>query len=90
MEKNYKLQYSKGFINQIKKMDPFVQKNIMSWLEVNIQNTNNPRKYGKALKGNLIGTWRYRIGNYRVICVIEDDKLIVLALGVGHRNKIYK
>lgn len=90
MKENYKLQYSKGFINQIKKMDPFVQKNIMNWLEVNIQNTNNAGKHGKALKGNLKGTWRYRIGNYRVICLIEDGKLIVLTLGVGHRNKIYK
>lgn len=90
MKEEYKLEYSKGFISQIKKMDKFVQKNIMNWLEVNIQNTDDPKKHGKALVGNLKGKWRYRIGNYRVICVIEEDKLIILALGVGHRNKVYK
>lgn len=90
MRKTYKLKYSQRFVKQIKKMDKFVQKNIMNWLDLNIQNTNNPKNHGKALVGNHKGKWRYRIGNYRVICVIEQEQLIVLALEVGHRNKIYK
>lgn len=90
MKKTYKLKYSKRFVKQIKKMDKFVQKNIMNWLDLNIQNTNNPKNYGTALVGNHKGKWRYRIGNYRVICVIEEEHLIVLALEVGHRNKVYK
>lgn len=90
MRKTYKLKYSQRFVKQIKKMDKFVQKNIMNWLDLNIQNTNNPKNHGKALVGNHKGKWRCRIGNYRVICVIEQEQLIVLALEVGHRNKIYK
>lgn len=90
MRKTYKLKYSQRFVKQIKKMDKFVQKNIMNWLDLNIQNTNNLKNHGKALVGNHKGKWRYRIGNYRVICVIEQEQLIVLALEVGHRNKIYK
>ncbi|SHE79325.1 mRNA interferase RelE/StbE [Atopostipes suicloacalis DSM 15692] len=90
MRETYKLKYSQRFVKQIKKMDKFVQKNIMNWLDLNIQNTNNPKNHGKALVGNHKGKWRYRIGNYRVICVIEQEQLIVLALEVGHRNKIYK
>jgi len=90
MRETYKLKYSQRFVKQIKKMDKFVQKNIMNWLDLNIQNTNNPKNHGKALVGNHKGKWHYRIGNYRVICVIEQEQLIVLALEVGHRNKIYK
>ena len=90
MRETYKLKYSQRFVKQIKKMDKFVQKNIMNWLDLNIQNTNNPKNHGKALVGNHKGKWRYRIGNYRVICVIEQEQLIVLSLEVGHRNKIYK
>jgi len=90
MKKTYKLKYSKRFVKQIKKMDKFVQKNIMNWLDLNIQNSNNPKNYGKALVGNHKGKWRYRIGNYRVICVIKEEHLIILALEVGHRNKVYK
>jgi len=90
MKNSYKLKYSKRFVKQIKKIDKFVQSNIMNWLDLNIQSTDNPRKHGKALVGNHKGKWRYRIGNYRVICVIEEEQLIILALEVGHRNKIYK
>jgi len=73
-------------------MNKFVQKNIMNWLDLNIQNSNNPKNYRKTLVGNHKGKWRYHyhIGNYRVICVIEEEHLIVLALEVGHRNKVYK
>lgn len=90
MKNSYKLKYSKRFVKQIKRMDKFVQSNIMKWLDLNIQSTDNPRKHGKALVSNHKGKWRYRIGNYRVVCVIEEEQLIILALEVGHRNKIYK
>ena len=49
MRKTYKLKYSQRFVKQIKKMDKFVQKNIMNWLDLNIQNSNNPKNYGQAL-----------------------------------------
>lgn len=90
MANTYELKYSKRFIRQIKKMDKFVQKNIMNWLDTHIQNKDNPKMFGKPLVGNHKDKWSYRIGNYRVLCVIEDDSLIVLALEVGHRNKVYK
>ena len=50
----------------------------------------NPRAYGKGLTANRSGQWRYRIGDYRLICSIEDERLIILALSVGHRSDIYK
>ena len=56
----------------------------------NIDGSADPRIHGKGLTSNLSGKWRYRIGDYRVICDIEDDKLIVLALRVAHRREVYK
>ncbi|MBC6309876.1 type II toxin-antitoxin system RelE/ParE family toxin [Listeria sp. FSL L7-1582] len=55
-----------------------------------IDGGDNPRVSGKPLLGNRAGRWRYRIGDYRVICKIDGDKLIVLALEVGHRKQVYK
>lgn len=56
----------------------------------NIEGCENPRKKGKPLKGNLKNQWRYRIGNYRILCRIEDYKVIVLVLNVGHKKEVYK
>lgn len=76
------------FVKQ--KVDKFIQESFLSWLNIHVQNTSNPRQYGKALSRNLDGKWRYRVGNYRVICAIEEDQLVVLALEVGHKKKVYK
>ena len=62
---------------------------IIAWLEKNIEGCENLRAYGKGLTENRVGEWRYRIGDYRVICKIEDKVAIVLALEIGHRKNIY-
>ncbi len=54
-----------------------------------LQATDNPRSTGKALQGNLSGYWRYRVGDYRVICQIHDAKLIILVIDLGHRKDVY-
>ena len=52
--------------------------------------TEDPRQRGKALTANLSGLWRYRVGDYRVICQIEDERLVVLVVGVSHRSESYR
>lgn len=86
----YKLILSKEFIKQLSKLDKYAANSILIWLEKNIDRTENPRKYGKALIGNMKGFWRYRVGQYRVICQINDNELIVVAVNGGHRKDIYK
>ena len=71
-------------------MDKRISALIIGWLEKNIENCDNPRIHGKSLVGNKSGLWRYRIGDYRVICEIQDKEVIVLVLDVGHRREIYK
>jgi mRNA interferase RelE/StbE len=52
--------------------------------------SQNPRRFGKVLTGGLRGLWRYRIENYRVICELKDQELIVLVIDIGHRSNVYK
>lgn len=82
----YKIVPTPKFAKKFKKLDPFVRKQIKSYLN---RVTDNPRAKGKALVANRTGQWRYRIGAYRVIVNIQDSELIILALEVGHRRDIY-
>ncbi len=74
---------------QLRKLDKPVQKRLLDWLEDRIEGCKNPRHFGDPLRGEMAGLWRYRIGDYRVICEIQDQQLVVLALAVGHRREIY-
>ena len=85
----YRLVFSKKADKDIKKLDKHTQQFIINWLQKNIDNTDNPRAKGKGLVGDKGGQWRYRIGDYRVICEILDTEVIVYALSVGHRSEIY-
>lgn len=82
----YKIVPTPKFAKNFKKLDPFVRKQIKSYLN---RVTDNPRAKGKALVANRTGQWRYRIGAYRVIVNIQDNELIILALEVCHRRDIY-
>lgn len=74
---------------QLCKLDRPVQKRLLDWLDDRIDGCKNPRHFGEPLRGNLAGLWRYRVGDYRIICEIQDEKLVVLALAVGHRREVY-
>lgn len=85
----YRLEFTKDVQKQLRKMDKHQSVLLTRWLYQHIDGTDNPRKHGKALKGNRKDQWRYRVGNYRIIVEIQDNRMIVLALQVGHRKNIY-
>lgn len=85
----YKVIFTEKAQKQLKKLDRQTSALIIGWLEKNIENCENPRAHGKSLVENKSGQWRYRVGNYRVICEIQDKEIIVLVLEVGHRREIY-
>ena len=85
----YNVEYSKTVMNTIKKLDSLTSKLIRTWIEKNLIDTENPRIKGKALTGDLKGLWRYRVGDYRILADIQDDKIVILILDIGHRSKIY-
>lgn len=86
---SYQLEFTPEARKQLKKMDRYQATLITRWLYQNIQGIDNPRKYGKGLTSNRSGQWRYRVGNYRIVVEIEDERLVVLALQIGHRRNIY-
>lgn len=75
---------------QLRKLEPPVRRRILDYLDERIEGCKNPRHFGEPLKGGRTGLWRYRVGDYRVICQIRDDALVVLALAVGHRREVYR
>ncbi len=85
----YKLLFTKQARKQLESLDRSDVMPILKWLDKNVHNCHDPRSHGKALTGELKGYWRYRIGKYRVICLIQDDELIVLAIEIGKRNSVY-
>lgn len=88
--RKYNVELSDRFKREFRKLDKYTQKIIRAWIDRNLVDCENPRVHGKSVTANRSGQWRYRIGDYRLICSIEDDKLVILALTVGHRSDIYK
>lgn len=84
----YSIEFSKKAVKQFSQLDKIAQKLIINGLE-KIEKSNDQRAHGKALKGQLKTYWRYRVGKYRLITFIEDDKLIITVIEVGHRKDIY-
>lgn len=70
-------------------MDKHTRKLVYAWIDKNLQGCDNPRSKGKGLTANRSGEWRYRIGDYRLITEIQDDKIVILVVSIGHRSNIY-
>ena len=85
---SYHVEYSDTALKQLKKMDRFDARLITSWIGKNLEGCSDPRIHGKGLTANRSGEWRYRIGSYRALCIIEDDHLIIEAFSVGHHRHI--
>lgn len=86
----WRLEFSKRADKQLSKIDPGVRRIIVAWLLKNIDGCVDPRAHGKGLTANRSGKWRYRVGDYRILCEIRDEELVVLAIEIGHRHDIYK
>ena len=85
----YKVLFTDKAQKELKKLDKHTALLIIGWIEKNLVNCENPRIHGKGLVGNRNGEWRYRIGDYRLICQIQDEDITILVLEVGHRRQIY-
>lgn len=84
---SYRIVFTKKVKKELKRLDNHTASLIFGWIEKNLQGCKNPRSHGKGLTANRSGQWRYRIGDYRLICLIKDDELVILALSVGHRRR---
>ncbi len=87
---SYKIEISDIVRKTLRKMDSTSRKRILSYIAGVLAKIDNPRLLGKALTGNFGEFWRYRTGNFRIICKIDDDRLIVLVVKVTHRKDVYR
>ena len=75
---------------ELAKLDRQAARRITTFLRERIANSANPRSTGKALTGPLGGLWRYRTGDFRIVCEIQDDALCVLVIKIGNRREVYR
>jgi len=85
----YQLMTTDKFDKAFKKLDNHTQKIIKAWIDKNLIDCENPRIHGKGLTANRSGQWRYRVGDYRILADIQDNKLILILVEIGHRSRIY-
>lgn len=86
---NWTIDFDAYALKALEKLDKPVRNRIERFLD-DLELLDNPRQQGKALTGKYKGLWRYRVGDYRIICDIQDNQLIILVLELGHRKEIYK
>ena len=82
------IEYTETARKQFKKLDKTMQKRILDYMD-EVALLENPRSRGKALVENMRGLWCYRVGDYRVICEIQESSIIISVLKIGHRKNIY-
>ncbi|WP_269707417.1 type II toxin-antitoxin system RelE family toxin [Klebsiella pneumoniae] len=83
------INYSDRALKSLRKMDKQNARRIVDFMSLRIAVAADPRQSGKPLKGELGEFWRYRVGDYRVLCEIRDDELVILAATIGHRREVY-
>lgn len=86
----WSVEFTRSAQKQLRKLDKPAAARIARYLRQRIATTDNPRRLGKALTGERGELWRYRVGDYRLICKIEDQRVTVLVLEVGHRREVYR
>ena len=84
----YEVEYTASALRQLRKLDRQVARRIVEFLD-EASALNDPRSRGKSLVGDRAGIWRYRVGDYRVLCEIRDAELVILALTAAHRRDVY-
>lgn len=85
---SYHVEFTEGARREMKKLDRYTATMIMGWIRKNLEGCADPRQHGKGLTANRSGEWRYRVGDYRLLAEIQDQKILILLLHIGHRSEI--
>jgi mRNA interferase RelE/StbE len=85
----WRVEFDSAAARELRKLGHDARRLILRYLRERIATAANPRRFGHALTGDLKGLWRYRVGDFRIVAKIEDDRFIVLVLTVGHRREVY-
>jgi mRNA interferase RelE/StbE len=86
----WRVEFDRAAARDLKKLGADAQRTILRYLRERVATADDPRRFGHALTGDLKELWRYRVGDYRIVASIEDEKFIVLVVTVGHRREVYR
>jgi len=84
------IEFDRAALSELRRLDPVAARRIVEYLRERISPSQDPRRFGKALRGERANFWRYRVGDYRIICQIDDKRSTVVVLAAGHRREIYR
>jgi mRNA interferase RelE/StbE len=85
------IEYDIAARKSVEKLDRQTRQRIRSFIHERLAVVDNPRSTGKALKGSKLGNfWRYRVGDYRILCDLQDHRLVILVIEIGHRREVYR
>jgi len=86
----WSIEFTKQAEKQFNKLDHAVQVRIANFLNERLKTLEHPKQIGKALQGTLSQYWAYRVGDYRLLVVFEDDRMIIVVTELAHRRHVYK
>ena len=87
----YEIEFDPAALKELSKLDKQVQRRLVTFLRDRVAALDNPREIGEALAGSTLGTfWKYRVGDWRIVCAIQDRRITVRVLRVGNRREIYR
>ena len=84
------IEYDPGALKDLKKLDRQIQREILDDMDERVARAKDPRDFGKPLRASRFGLWRYRVRDYRIICELQERRLVVLVVAVGHRSTVYE
>ena len=85
----WRVEFDRDAARDLRKLGADAQRRVLRYLRERIATAQDPRRFGRPLTGDLKGLWRYRVGDFRIVASVEDDRFVVLVVTVGHRREVY-
>jgi mRNA interferase RelE/StbE len=86
----WRVEFDRTAARELRKLGADAERRVLTFLRTRIAGSSDPRRLGQPLTGDRQGFWRYRVGDYRIVATIEDERFVVLVVTVGHRREVYR
>jgi mRNA interferase RelE/StbE len=86
----WRVEFDRAAARELRKLGVEAERRVLAYLRTRVAGNSDPRRLGQPLTGDRQGFWRYRVGDYRIVAAIEDDRFVVLVVTVGHRREVYR
>lgn len=87
---NWTVEVDAAALRELRGLDRVSQQRLVHFMRTRVAGVESPRRLGKPLKGEKSGLWRYRVGDYRLICLLEDDRHVLVVVALGHHREVYR